>query len=176
VTAEQVAEHLSARRAGNGRWQAKCPAHDDRSPSLSIKEGEAGRVLLRCWAGCELSAVLKAVGLTVASLFPGPPPTPEQRQAVAQERERKAAIADQEREVRRKSRQRVAKLSAIVNSLGAKLAVRPENDALAKLFHEACDRLHRAERLQETFQSPVSQVLQVSTLPKIKTFQVEGAA
>lgn len=80
MTAEQVAEHLSARRAGNGRWQAKCPAHDDRSPSLSIKEGEAGRVLLRCWAGCELSAVLKAAGLTVASLFPGPPPTPEQLQ------------------------------------------------------------------------------------------------
>ena len=37
------------KRTGRG-WQAKCPAHDDRSPSLSIREGELG-VLLHCFAG-----------------------------------------------------------------------------------------------------------------------------
>ena len=41
------------RKFGSG-WIAKCPAHKDRSPSLSIKEGERG-VMLRCFAGCSFA-------------------------------------------------------------------------------------------------------------------------
>jgi hypothetical protein len=154
LTAEQVAEHLDARRAGPGKWQAKCPAHDDRSPSLSIKEGHDGKVLLRCWAGCDLAAVLKASGLTMANLFAGPPPSPEQLQALAQEREAKRIIADRERQARRQAREKVEKLSAIVNALGAKLAAHPESDPLSKLFHQACDRLHLAEHEVEGSTDP----------------------
>ena len=50
-------------RNGEGRWMAKCPAHDDRSPSLSIKD-TGTRTLIHCFAGCEASEVLAAVGLT----------------------------------------------------------------------------------------------------------------
>lgn len=54
-----------------GRWHgaygtAQCPAHDDRSPSLSLRDGTAGRILLRCYAGCsggEVIAALRACGL-----------------------------------------------------------------------------------------------------------------
>lgn len=53
---------------GLGRWSAKCPAHADRSPSLSIREGERG-VLLRCWAGCSLAEICAALGVKVADLF-----------------------------------------------------------------------------------------------------------
>jgi hypothetical protein len=112
----------------------------------------------------------------MASLFAGPPPSPAQLEAAAQERAHKEWIADQDRWVRRKLRQRVEELSKIVNSLGAKLAVQPDDDALAKLFHEACDRLHAAELLQESFNNPVLRVLRVSTLPETQTFQTEGAA
>lgn len=58
------------RKTGDDRWLARCPAHDDRSPSLSLKELSDGRVLLHCFAGCETSAVLAAVGLTMGDLFP----------------------------------------------------------------------------------------------------------
>jgi hypothetical protein len=51
------------------RWKARCPAHDDRTPSLSIATGKDGRVLLRCWAGCDTLAVLRALGLDWSDLF-----------------------------------------------------------------------------------------------------------
>jgi hypothetical protein len=54
---------------GEGRYMACCPAHADRSPSLSIKyTGE--RILLRCFAGCETGDVLAAVGLAWADVMP----------------------------------------------------------------------------------------------------------
>jgi putative DNA primase/helicase len=51
------------RRAGPSSWMARCPAHPDRNPSLSIALRD-GRVLLHCFAGCPPEAVLGAVGLT----------------------------------------------------------------------------------------------------------------
>ena len=55
-------------RSGKG-WTARCPAHDDQNPSLSISEGDDGRVLLTCHTGCTLHAICAALGLTVADLF-----------------------------------------------------------------------------------------------------------
>ena len=48
---------------------APCPAHEDRRPSLRIAEGEDGRVLMKCRAGCPLPKVLQALGLTLKDLF-----------------------------------------------------------------------------------------------------------
>ncbi len=50
MTADSIARALKARRSGTG-WMAKCPAHDDKNPSLSIREVD-GKVLLHCHAGC----------------------------------------------------------------------------------------------------------------------------
>lgn len=54
---------------GNG-WQALCPAHDDRKPSLKIDIGKDGRILLKCFAGCETEDIVKAIGLEMSNLFP----------------------------------------------------------------------------------------------------------
>ena len=51
------------RPAGPHSWVARCPAHDDRDPSLSVSVKD-GRVLLHCFAGCAPDEVLGAVGLT----------------------------------------------------------------------------------------------------------------
>jgi putative DNA primase/helicase len=60
------------RPAGPSSWVARCPAHDDRDPSLSVSVKE-GRVLVHCFAGCSADAVLGAVGLTWKDLrAPGP--------------------------------------------------------------------------------------------------------
>lgn len=52
MTAPAIADLLHGRAAGRGKWTACCPAHNDRSPSLSIREEAAGRVLVHCFAGC----------------------------------------------------------------------------------------------------------------------------
>lgn len=57
------------RKAGKG-WACKCPAHAERNASLSIAEGQDGRVLLRCFAGCEPLAIVHALGLELRDLFP----------------------------------------------------------------------------------------------------------
>ena len=58
------------RRTGPGRWIARCPAHDDRGPSLSVRELDDGRVLAHDFGGCSPDAVLDAIGLTFSDLFP----------------------------------------------------------------------------------------------------------
>lgn len=59
-----------ARRTGPASWSARCPAHDDRSPSLSLKETDDGRILLHCFGGCEVASIVAALGLDLVDLFP----------------------------------------------------------------------------------------------------------
>lgn len=58
------------KRTGDGTYQARCPAHADRGPSLSVRETDDGRVLLHCFAGCSVHDVLAAVVLDISDLFP----------------------------------------------------------------------------------------------------------
>jgi len=59
-TAESIANALGGRKVG-GSWMARCPAHDDREPSLSIDETDDGKVLVYCQAGCTQNAVIAAL-------------------------------------------------------------------------------------------------------------------
>jgi hypothetical protein len=54
---------------GPDRWQARCPAHDDRTPSLSIGLGDDERILVTCFAGCTTDEVVGALGLSLVHLF-----------------------------------------------------------------------------------------------------------
>lgn len=58
------------KRAGPDRYQARCPAHNDKGPSLAIRESESGAVLVHCFAGCSVHEVLGAVGMEMVDLFP----------------------------------------------------------------------------------------------------------
>lgn len=69
------ADHLLSRlervkRTGSGRWMARCPAHDDKGPSLSVRELDDGRVLIHCFSGCHVESVLGIIGLEIGDLFP----------------------------------------------------------------------------------------------------------
>jgi hypothetical protein len=61
------------KRTGDGRWIACCPAHDDRHPSLAIRELDDGRVLVYCHAECGIDEVLGAIGLDLSDLYPDRP-------------------------------------------------------------------------------------------------------
>lgn len=68
-------DHLLSRltkvkRSGNDQWMACCPAHDDRSPSLSIKDAGNGKILVNCLAGCSALDVLGAVGMDWNDVMP----------------------------------------------------------------------------------------------------------
>lgn len=65
-----VRHRIPNHRACGSGYSACCPAHDDHSPSLSFREAEDGKVLIRCHAGCSLQAVLAAITLTHNDLFP----------------------------------------------------------------------------------------------------------
>jgi hypothetical protein len=68
MTAAEVARCLHARRTGAG-WIARCPAHPDRAPSLSIREGDGGRILLHCFTGCTVEAICAALRIKLSDLF-----------------------------------------------------------------------------------------------------------
>jgi putative DNA primase/helicase len=57
MTAEILARARGGRRTGN-HWMAPCPTHEDREPSLSIRDAGYGKVLVHCHAGCEQSVVI----------------------------------------------------------------------------------------------------------------------
>ena len=56
--------------SGKGRWNACCPSHQDKSPSLSVRSLDDGRILLHCFGGCDVGQVLGALSLTLEDLFP----------------------------------------------------------------------------------------------------------
>jgi putative DNA primase/helicase len=62
MTTEIVARALGGRRVGVA-WMARCPTHDDCEPSLSIRDSDDGKVLVRCHAGCAQAQVIEELRL-----------------------------------------------------------------------------------------------------------------
>jgi hypothetical protein len=55
--------------SGTDQWMARCPAHDDKNPSLSIGRGDNGQVLLKCFSGCSPESIVAAAHTTMSDLF-----------------------------------------------------------------------------------------------------------
>lgn len=87
---DKLIERLEGvKQTGPDQWIACCPAHADKSPSLSIKRVD-DRALVHCFAGCHIDDVLTAIGLELGDLFDKPkahrqlPVTEYQRRRTAQ--------------------------------------------------------------------------------------------
>jgi len=59
----------NVRRNGEGHT-GKCPAHDDNHNSFSVSEGDGGKAVVHCHAGCTVNEIVGALGMTMADLFP----------------------------------------------------------------------------------------------------------
>lgn len=85
MTIYDILPRLDGVKRSGGQYIAKCPAHDDQQASLSIGEGEGGRILLNCHAGCDTASIVEALGLTLQDLFPEkkerPAPVPSKVEA-----------------------------------------------------------------------------------------------
>lgn len=57
-------------RGKHPKWMTRCPSHEDKSPSLSIKSMDDGRILIHCHAGCGAADIMSAIGLSLSDLFP----------------------------------------------------------------------------------------------------------
>jgi putative DNA primase/helicase len=68
MPAHLLARLERVRRVREGAWMGRCPAHEDRTASLSVAVGRDGRILLHDFGGCATSAVLAALGLRFADL------------------------------------------------------------------------------------------------------------
>ena len=78
VRAALEAKDLRPKPNGKG-FSARCPAHEDGTASLSVSEGADGKVLLKCFAGCEVADVVAALGLAMKDLFPEGPEPPAKK-------------------------------------------------------------------------------------------------
>jgi len=66
----EVLEHFDVVSSGNGEHQIRCPAHEDRQPSMVARVSDDGeKLLLHCRAGCSNEAILEAVGVQMSALF-----------------------------------------------------------------------------------------------------------
>ena len=74
MSADMLLSRLQrVRKTGEGKWIASCPTREDKSPSLAIRELDDGRVLLHDFGGDCVEAILGAVGLSFADLYPDKP-------------------------------------------------------------------------------------------------------
>ena len=58
------------KRTGKDSYIACCSAHNDKSPSLAIREVEPDKILLKCFAGCSVEEIVNAIGLNLGDLMP----------------------------------------------------------------------------------------------------------
>jgi putative DNA primase/helicase len=68
ISLEFILHKLSGVRRNGAGYQARCPAHEDHNPSLSITEAD-GTILLHCHAGCTTEAICKAFRIELRDLF-----------------------------------------------------------------------------------------------------------
>lgn len=62
--ASEFAQHIDGAKQHGEWWSGRCPAHDDKNPSLSWKDGEDGKpVIVKCHAGCSRNAILASLGM-----------------------------------------------------------------------------------------------------------------
>lgn len=66
----QLVSRLRGVHGSSGHIQARCPAHGDVHPSLSVRQVPDGRILVHCFVGCSSADIVAALGLTLADLMP----------------------------------------------------------------------------------------------------------
>lgn len=91
---EDVLRRLEGVKRSGGGYSARCPAHEDKNASLSVKQGDNGGIVLHCHAGCTPEQVVGALGLSMKDLFPnGDRPRQEYRSRPTSREDRGSIVA-----------------------------------------------------------------------------------
>lgn len=143
MTARELATRLGAKRIGKDKWMAKCPAHPDKHPSLSIRVGRKVPVLLKCMScGCEISAILAALGLKWADVFDD---SRRMSRSEIRKMEREQAIREaaekEKKELIRRAIRLASRWQSEADRLGARMAAFPGEEHIVPLFHRALTKM-----------------------------------
>jgi hypothetical protein len=150
MTASEFAALLHARRVGRGKWLAKCPAHPDKHPSLSIAEGKHQPLVFRCMSnGCTNDEVLGSLGLKWKDVLGERSVDPEILRQIRAAEARERAIREVRINLLWMARRKVEWWHRKSEVLGRSLMRWPEQDKLARDFHRALDMERRAQRIFE---------------------------
>jgi len=141
MTGEALVSRLDrVKQTGKG-WTAKCPAHADQTPSLSVQEGDRG-ILIRCWAGCTLESICKALGISQRDLFYDAPDTDRetirQRQVERQQREARKKRIEYSRSLTTDTRREAEKFLSHCRGLDPSTL---SSDKFDSLMNTVCDAL-----------------------------------
>jgi hypothetical protein len=83
LSAEDILDRLEGvRQCTTDSWVARCPAHEDRSPSLTVRDAGDGMVLMHCFTGCDVTAIVESIGLELSALFPPRSPDEHRRRSL----------------------------------------------------------------------------------------------
>ena len=139
------------RHVGKDKWIARCPAHDDRTPSLTITQSH-DRALITCWAGCRSKDIASAIGQTLADWFDEPRTRSRSRDLSAERRRRAYAGLEGWRQwTLNKTCAALRKADRLAASAFAHLGTNPNSDTawstLAKAYHATTALEYDFERL-----------------------------
>ena len=150
MTAADFASLLRARRIGRGRWVAKCPAHPDKRPSLSIAVGKKTDLVFKCMShGCTQDEVLAAMGLTWRDVLGEREVDPQVLRRMRLEEQRRIALRQWRTELLWLAKKRIEFWDRKTRVLGRSLMKWP-SDKLAREFHHALAMERMCRRIFET--------------------------
>lgn len=130
----------NVRRTSRG-WSSRCPAHNDKSPSLSIREGDDRKILLRCFAGCSIDEICSALHIQKRDLFPHQ--SPERIYAAQRQRQRREQATAQARRLDEARADLLREAEGVI-ATGSPIPTEEQSDR----FVEALADAHHAMRLE----------------------------
>jgi hypothetical protein len=145
MTTSELARTLKARRYARGKWMARCPAHRERTGSLSIVDMGFGRTRLHCFGGCPQQSVLDALGLSWKDLDDNKRADPEAYKAIAMERRRQELIEKEARVTRGLWISQARFWDEEVRRIGKLLESDFDSDTLARQLHRAIEKGRTAQ-------------------------------
>lgn len=145
MTADDFAGLLHAKRVKRGQWVAKCPAHGDRKPSLSIAVGKKSPVVFKCMSvGCTADEILGAMGLTWRDVLGERKVDSSVMRKFRADESRQRALRWERTKLRWMASEKIEWWRRKANVLGRSLSKWP-NDKLCRKFNHALEMQRTCE-------------------------------
>jgi len=147
MTPTEIARLLHGRRYAKGRWFAKCPAHREKTGSLSITDMGGGRTRLHCFGGCDQRSVIDALGWKWSDLTTESKIDPEIMRRYAEDEAKRKAQKETRTRLLWEARKRLEFWERRVQVLGRSLMKWPEIDSTARDFNRAIAMTRRMQSI-----------------------------
>lgn len=146
MTAEALLGLLSGVKCNPRGWSSRCPAHNDKSPSLSIREGDDQKILLRCFAGCTIEEICSALQIQKRDLFPHQ--SSERIHAAQRERQRREQAKAQARRLNEARADLLREADSVI-AAGSPIPTEAQSDRFMEALCDAHDAMRHEKGEQD---------------------------